>query len=57
MDYMYDLSSTKNGNYFVFLVMDIFSKMAILAAYNKSITKEETSKLFFEWVWVHCGIL
>jgi hypothetical protein len=40
----------------VFVVVDRFSKMAILVAYKKSITAEATAKLFFEQVWVHFGI-
>ena len=57
MDYMYGLPSTKHDNYCVFVVVDRFSKMAILTASKKSITVKDTSKIFFEWVWVHFGIL
>ena len=39
-----------------FLVVDRFSKMAIMAACKKNITAEATAKLFFEQVWVHFGI-
>lgn len=56
MDYMYGLPSTKHGNDCVFVVMDKFSKMAILAACKESITTEDTTKIFFEIVWVHFGI-
>jgi hypothetical protein len=35
MDYMYGLSSTKKGNDCVFVVVDQFSKMAILTACKK----------------------
>ena len=38
------------------MVVDRFSKMAIMSAYKKNITAEATSKLFFERVWVHFGI-
>ena len=48
MDYMSGLPSTKHGNDCVFLVVDIFSKMAIMAACKKNITTEATTKLFFE---------
>jgi hypothetical protein len=48
MDYMSGLSSTKWGNDCGFVVVDRFSKMAILVACKKSITIEATSKLFFE---------
>jgi hypothetical protein len=48
MDYMSGLPSTKRGNDCVFVVVDHFSKMVILAACKKSITTEATAKLFFE---------
>jgi hypothetical protein len=48
MDYMSGLPSTKRGNDCVFVVVDRFSKMAILAACKKNITTEATAKLFFE---------
>jgi hypothetical protein len=56
MDYMSRISYTKRGNDCVFVVVDRFSKMAILAACKKSITAEATAKLFFERFWVHFGI-
>jgi hypothetical protein len=56
MDYMSGLPSTKWGNDCVFVVVDCFSKMAILVAYKKNITVEATAKIFFERVWVHFGI-
>jgi len=56
MDYMSGLPSPEHGNDCVFLVVDKFSKMAIMATCKKNITTEATAKLFFEWVWVHFGI-
>jgi hypothetical protein len=53
---MLGLPSTKRGNDCVFVVVDHFSKMAIMAAYKKSITIETTANLFFERIWVHFGI-
>jgi hypothetical protein len=38
MDYMLGLPSTKRGNDCVFVVVDHFSKMAIVVACKKSIT-------------------
>jgi hypothetical protein len=40
MDYMSGLPSTKHGNDCVFVVVDLFSKMAILVSCKKSITIE-----------------
>jgi hypothetical protein len=56
MDYMSGLPFTKWGNDCVFVVVDRFSKMAILVACKKNITTKATAKLFFERVWVHFGI-
>jgi hypothetical protein len=56
MDYMSGLLSTKRGNDCIFVVIDHFSRMAIMVACKKSIIAEATAKLFFERVWVHFGI-
>ena len=56
MDYISVLPSTKHGNDYVFVVINKFSKMAIMAACKKNITAKATAKLFFERVWVHFGI-
>jgi hypothetical protein len=56
MDYMSGFPSTKRGNDCVFVVVDYFSKIAILAAWKKNITTKATAKLFFERVWVHFGV-
>jgi hypothetical protein len=48
MDYMLGLPSTKWGNDCVFVVVDLFSKMAIMVVCKMSITTEDTAKLFFE---------
>jgi hypothetical protein len=48
MDYLSGLPSTKKGNDCVFVVIDQFSKMAILTACKKNITVTDIAKLFFE---------
>jgi hypothetical protein len=48
MDYMSGLPSTKWGNDCVFVVIDLFYKMAILVSCKKSIITKTTAKLFFE---------
>jgi hypothetical protein len=50
MDYMFVLPSTKHANDRVFVVIDLLSKMAILAPCKKSVTVEATAKIFFEHV-------
>jgi len=57
MDYISIILTTKEGNDFVFMVVDFFSKMALLSPRKKSITIEVIPKLFFEKMWVHFGIL
>ena len=56
MDYMSGLPSTKHENDYVFVVVDRFSNMAIMAACKNNIIAKATAKLFFERVWVHFGI-
>jgi hypothetical protein len=56
MDYMSGFPSTKHGHDCVFVVIDQFSKMAILAPCKKSITSKATTRLFFENIWVHFGL-
>jgi hypothetical protein len=56
MDYMLSFPYTKRGNDFVFVVVDCFSKMAIMTTCKKRITVEATAKIFFEQVWVHFGV-
>jgi hypothetical protein len=56
MDYRFGLPSTKKGNDCVFVVIDRFSKMTILATCKKNITVADTAKLFFKRVWVHFRI-
>jgi len=56
IDYTWGLPSTKHGNDYVFMVIDRFTKIDILAVYKNNITTEATAKLFFERVWVNFGI-
>lgn len=53
---MLSLTSTKHGNDCVFVVINRFSKMAILVHYKKSITVDANAKLFFECAWLHSRI-
>jgi len=48
MDYMSGLPSIKHGNDYVFMVVDRFSKTAILVTCKKSIKIEATAKIFFK---------
>jgi hypothetical protein len=57
MDYMSGLPSTRQGNDFIFVVIDRVLKMEILIASKKNITMTDTTKIFFEQVWVQFGIL
>lgn len=53
MDYMSSIPSSKNENYYGFVVIDKLSKMVIMMPCMKSITIEATAKLLFEAT-VHC---
>jgi hypothetical protein len=57
MDYMLGLSLTNHGNDYIFLIVDWFYKMAILAPYKKSIMVETIVKIFFEHIWVNFEFL
>jgi hypothetical protein len=48
MDYMSNLSSTKHENDCVFVVVDRFSKVAILTSCKTNVTMVDTAKLFFK---------
>jgi hypothetical protein len=48
LDYMSNLSSIRQGNDCVFVVVDRFSKMVILTTCKKNITATDTSNIFFE---------
>jgi len=54
---MFGLLSTKQGNNYVFVVVDRFLKMVILTTCEKSIIVVDIANLFFEWVWIHFWIL
>jgi hypothetical protein len=56
MDYMSGLPTTKHENDYAFVVVDQFSKMAIIKTCKKTITMVDTAKIFFERFWVHFGI-
>jgi hypothetical protein len=51
-----DFSVITQGNDFIFVVVDQFSKMAIIISCKMNITVEDTSKLLFEQVCVHFWI-
>jgi hypothetical protein len=56
MDYMLGLPSTKRGNDYVFVVVDLFSKRAILVSFKNNIIAEAIGKILFKRVRVHFGI-
>ena len=56
MDYMWGLRSNNKGNDYIFVMVDRFSKMAILTAYKNNIIEDSTTKQLFKWVWVHFNI-
>jgi hypothetical protein len=45
-----------NASDYVVCIVDHFSKMAIMVTCKKKITREATTNLFFECIWVHFGI-
>ena len=57
MDYLMGYLTTKHQHDAILLVVDIFSKMAILIPCKKTMTAQHNSQLFFEHVWKHYGLL
>lgn len=56
MDFVGGLPKSRKGHDYLYVVVDRFSKMCILIPCNKHITTEQTTKLFFQHVWVHFGL-
>ena len=56
MDSIGGLPKYRKGHDYLYVVVDRFSKMCILIPCNKQIIAEQTTKLFFEHVWVHFGL-
>lgn len=57
MDFVGRLPISKKGHDYLYVVVDCFSKMCVLMPCKKHITTEETTKMFFQNVWVHFGLL
>ena len=55
MDFITDLPTSK-GYDSLLVVVDRLSKTTILAPCNKTITAEETSQLYIEYVWKRTGL-
>jgi len=48
MDYLLSLPSAKHNNGYIFVVVEIFSKMAILVDFKKIAITKDATKLFIE---------
>jgi len=55
MDFLGGLPTTQRGHDYIFVVVDRFSKMAILIACTKTVTTPQVAKLFFQHVWTYFG--
>jgi len=56
MDSVGGLPLSKRGHDYLYVVVDRFRKMCILMQCKKKITAKQTTKLFFQNVWVHFGL-
>ena len=56
MDFVGELPKSRKGHDYLYVIVDRFRKMCILIPCNKQITTEQTTKLFFQHVWVHFGL-
>ena len=50
------IQTTRKGHDYLFVVVDIFSKICILIPCKNTIIGKEAENMFFEQVWVHFGI-
>jgi len=55
MDFVGGLPKFRKGHDYLYVIVDKFNKICILIPCNKQITIEQTTKLFFQHVWVHFG--
>jgi len=46
---------SRRGHDYMYVVVDRFNRMCILFLCEKKVTNEQTTKMFFEQVWVHFG--
>jgi hypothetical protein len=56
MDFVGGLPMTKGGHDYLYVIVDRFNKMCILMPCKKHITVEQTTNIFFQYVWVHFGL-
>jgi len=55
IDFMGGLPMNKKGHYYLFIFVDIFSKMCVLILCKNIIAIQDVTNLFFYHVWVHFG--
>ena len=55
MDFVGGFPKSRKGHDYLYVIVDKFNKMCILISCNKQVTTEQTTKLFFQHVWVHFG--
>jgi len=56
MEFVGGLLKIRKGNYYLFRVVDSFSKMCVLMPCKKVVNRKEAANLFFGQLWVHIGI-
>ena len=55
-DFVGGLLKSRKVHDYLYVIVDRFSKMCILIPCNKQITTEQTTKLFFQHVWIHFAL-
>ena len=56
MEFFGGLPKFRKVHDYLYVIVDKFNKMCIVIPCNKHITVEQTTKLFFQHVWVHFGL-
>ena len=56
MDFVGGFPKSRKGHHYLYVIVDRFNKMCILIPCNNQVRAEQTTKLFFQHVWVHFGL-
>ena len=53
MDFIGELPMNKKGHDYLFIIVDIFSKICVLIPCKKTVIAQDTINLLFSHIWVH----
>jgi len=56
MDFVGGIPQSRKGHDYLYVFVDMFSKMCTLTPCKNKITAEQTTQIFFQNIWVHFGL-